>query len=79
MTNPHVTAANTPLPRRSRFSTAVAPNISTNDDDTWGLPPGIKTEATLRVGFQNLGGLPETLPHPKNKSFVSFVLDIVFF
>jgi hypothetical protein len=39
------------LPWRSRFSTAVSNNITTEDDNSWGLPPGMKLEDTLRLGF----------------------------
>jgi hypothetical protein len=40
----------------------------------WGLLPGIKMDESLRLGFQNIGGFPESPLHPKNYLIRSFVL-----
>lgn len=66
-------AANILLPRRSRFSLPVNRN-TTEDNGSWGLPPGMKLEDTLRVGFQNFSGLPQFTSHPKNDLLCSFIL-----
>jgi hypothetical protein len=70
-------APNILLPRQARFATAAVPTFSINTEminDSWGLPPGLKLDDTLRVGFQNFGGFPEFASHFKNASFRQFIL-----
>jgi hypothetical protein len=46
---------------------------SAANNDSWGLPPGLKLEDTLRLGFQNFGGFPELSSHSKNDAYRSFI------
>jgi hypothetical protein len=70
-------APNILLPRQARFATAAVPTFSISTEminDSWGLPPGLKLDDILRVGFQNFGGFPEFASHFKNASFRQFIL-----
>jgi hypothetical protein len=57
-------------PRWDHLSTSADQNNSTPlINGPWGISPGIKLDDTLRIGFQNAGGLPESPSHPKNDAF----------
>jgi hypothetical protein len=61
-------------PRWDHFPTLASQDNSTLLNGPWGLHPGIKMNDSLWLGFQNIGGLPESSSHPKNDLLRSFVL-----
>jgi hypothetical protein len=61
-------------PRWDHLPTSASQDNSTLLNGPWGLHPGIKMNDSLRLGFQNIGGFPESSSHPKNDLLRSFVL-----
>jgi hypothetical protein len=61
-------------PRWDHLPTSASQDNSTLLNGPWGLHPGIKMNDSLRLGFQNIGGLPESSLHPKNDLLRAFVL-----
>jgi hypothetical protein len=61
-------------PGWDHIPTSASQDNSSLLNGPWGLLPGIKMDDSLCLGFQNIGGFPESPLHPKNDLIRSFVL-----
>ena len=73
MARPRFKALNILQPRWDHLQTQANQDNATALNGPWGMPPGMKLEDALHLGFQNFSSFPELPSHPKNDSFCSFI------